>query len=286
EEFEPEAMELGSTFTTKALPGVKGISIIIGIPKGEVTTSAQAYRFDADLYTPAQAKKWMKDHGKDYIDFEAAENPCGGCRDNTRYPECGETCELNPGSAEKDNPNNPRRTITHYVVISEEDGLYWLHIFMDGKIIDSISFKTLKEARKAAEEVVPLLSKATGEPFSIIDGGRTVAIVYPDRTKRINPDNPDHGSVENPADNKNIIEGWSKNLTDALVGNAALIKSKAQMKGFLGALYTFRANFRPGAYYRDKGVEETQKQIWRAISIIENNLTKAGRLKKSALKEI
>lgn len=49
-----------------------GIDIIIGRLKGETTTTTQAYRFDKEKFTAAEAKKWLKDHDVDYIEFEAA----------------------------------------------------------------------------------------------------------------------------------------------------------------------------------------------------------------------
>lgn len=50
-----------------------GIDIIIGRLKGKTTTTTQAYRFKKDKYTPAQAKKWLKNHDVKYISFEPAE---------------------------------------------------------------------------------------------------------------------------------------------------------------------------------------------------------------------
>lgn len=50
----------------------EGIDIIIGRLKGETKMTTQAYRFDAEKFTAAQAKKWLKDHDIDYISFEAA----------------------------------------------------------------------------------------------------------------------------------------------------------------------------------------------------------------------
>lgn len=49
-----------------------GIDIIIGKLKGESSMTIQAYRFDADVFTASEAKKWLKDHDIKYISFEAA----------------------------------------------------------------------------------------------------------------------------------------------------------------------------------------------------------------------
>jgi len=42
-----------------------GVDIIIGRLKGETTTTTQAYRFNKDKFTYAQAKKWMEEHVKE-----------------------------------------------------------------------------------------------------------------------------------------------------------------------------------------------------------------------------
>lgn len=72
---DPGDFEKGS-FRRKKLPksegGKGGISIIIGRLKGETKTTTQAYRFDAKLYTVAEAKKWLKDNDVKYISFEPA----------------------------------------------------------------------------------------------------------------------------------------------------------------------------------------------------------------------
>jgi hypothetical protein len=49
-----------------------GIDAIFGILKGE--SEIQAYRFDRKVFTPPQAKKWLKDHDIKIIDFEPASN--------------------------------------------------------------------------------------------------------------------------------------------------------------------------------------------------------------------
>lgn len=50
-----------------------GIDAIIGRLKGETTTTTQAYRFDKDKFTVAEAKKWLRDHDITFIRFEPAE---------------------------------------------------------------------------------------------------------------------------------------------------------------------------------------------------------------------
>ena len=49
-----------------------GIDAIIGKLKGQTSTTTQAYRFNKNNYTAAQAKKWLKDHNIKYISFEEA----------------------------------------------------------------------------------------------------------------------------------------------------------------------------------------------------------------------
>lgn len=49
----------------------KGIDVIWGI-KTDGTTEVQAIRFDAKKFTPAKAKKWLKDHDYKPIQFEEA----------------------------------------------------------------------------------------------------------------------------------------------------------------------------------------------------------------------
>lgn len=65
----PEDFQEGS-FGRKEIKS--GIVIIIGRLKGEITTTTQAYRFAKDKFTPAEAKKWLKDSNIEYISFEAA----------------------------------------------------------------------------------------------------------------------------------------------------------------------------------------------------------------------
>ena len=54
----------------------KGVSVIWGVPKNieKFQVEAQAVRFDANKFTPAQAKAWLRKHGmlKDVIKFEPA----------------------------------------------------------------------------------------------------------------------------------------------------------------------------------------------------------------------
>jgi len=50
-----------------------GIIAIMGRLIGETTMTIQAYRFDANKFTVAEAKKWLKDHDIKYISFEPAE---------------------------------------------------------------------------------------------------------------------------------------------------------------------------------------------------------------------
>jgi len=49
-----------------------GVDIIVGKIKGESKLTTQAYRFNKDNFTVAEAKKWLKDHDIKYIDFEPA----------------------------------------------------------------------------------------------------------------------------------------------------------------------------------------------------------------------
>lgn len=49
-----------------------GITAIVGRLKGQKTTTVQAYRFDKDKFTAAEAKKWLSDHDAKPIEFEPA----------------------------------------------------------------------------------------------------------------------------------------------------------------------------------------------------------------------
>jgi hypothetical protein len=63
------------TFRRGKLPGAPaGISVIFGIRNvgGKKVSEIQSLRFDAKLWTPAKAKKWLKDHGFKTGGFEAA----------------------------------------------------------------------------------------------------------------------------------------------------------------------------------------------------------------------
>ena len=62
--FKPES------FRRKELDGV---SMVMGRLKGETTMTVQAYRFPKDKFTPAQAKKWLKDNDIEDYTFEPAE---------------------------------------------------------------------------------------------------------------------------------------------------------------------------------------------------------------------
>ena len=65
-----------NSFKSVALPkskgGKGGVRMVIGRLKGQTTTTAQTYRFPADLYTAAEAKAWLKDNEVKYISFEQA----------------------------------------------------------------------------------------------------------------------------------------------------------------------------------------------------------------------
>lgn len=61
--FKPES------FRRKELDGV---SAVMGRLKGQTTMTVQAYRFPVDKYTPAQAKKWLKDNDIEDYTFEPA----------------------------------------------------------------------------------------------------------------------------------------------------------------------------------------------------------------------
>lgn len=65
-----------NTFRSKTLPksegGKGGVRVIMGRLKGQTTMTAQAYRFPVDLYTAAEARRWLKDNDVKYKSFEAA----------------------------------------------------------------------------------------------------------------------------------------------------------------------------------------------------------------------
>jgi len=63
-----------------------GIHAIWGIMEDE-TVELQAIRFDADKYTVAQAKKWLRDHEFDYILFEPAAEEDSKMNRLTKYLE-------------------------------------------------------------------------------------------------------------------------------------------------------------------------------------------------------
>lgn len=48
----------------------RGVSIIMGRLKGESSMTAQSYRFDKDVFTPAEAKAWLKEHDVEPTSFE------------------------------------------------------------------------------------------------------------------------------------------------------------------------------------------------------------------------
>lgn len=57
----------------------RGIRSIIGKLKGKKSTDIQAYRFDKDIYSSAEAKEWLKDNDIKYILFD--ENDLNGLSD-------------------------------------------------------------------------------------------------------------------------------------------------------------------------------------------------------------
>lgn len=66
----PDRFVEGS-FRTKKI--ATGVTIIIGKLKGSDTMTTQAYRFDKSVFTPEQAKEWLKSHSiMAYISFEPA----------------------------------------------------------------------------------------------------------------------------------------------------------------------------------------------------------------------
>lgn len=50
-----------------------GVRIIIGKKPGSASMVTQAYRFDKDKFTPAQARAWLKDHDVEFMTFEPTE---------------------------------------------------------------------------------------------------------------------------------------------------------------------------------------------------------------------
>lgn len=59
-----------STFRTKTI--TNGVTVIIGKLIGGNNMVAQAYRFDATIFSSSEAKKWLKEHKIEYISFHAA----------------------------------------------------------------------------------------------------------------------------------------------------------------------------------------------------------------------
>ena len=64
---------INSTFRRKKID--KGVSVILGKLKNNKTDKmkVQAYRFNKQVFTPFQAKQWLKNNKIKYIKFEAAE---------------------------------------------------------------------------------------------------------------------------------------------------------------------------------------------------------------------
>jgi hypothetical protein len=54
-----------------------GIDIILQKPKGDASAPmrVQAYRFDKNVFTPEEAKSWLKKHSISFILFEPASQP-------------------------------------------------------------------------------------------------------------------------------------------------------------------------------------------------------------------
>ena len=68
---------IADSFRSKELPksegGKGGVRMIMGkLKDGDGSMVVQAYRFPTDLYTPAEAKKWLKDNEVEYSGFEPA----------------------------------------------------------------------------------------------------------------------------------------------------------------------------------------------------------------------
>jgi len=63
-----------ASFTRKPVPGEPGVAMIIGVRSGGGTegTEVQAFRFDRTRFTPAQARAWLRRHGRKAIMFEPA----------------------------------------------------------------------------------------------------------------------------------------------------------------------------------------------------------------------
>lgn len=83
--FKPES------FRRKDLDGV---SAVMGRLKGQTTMTVQAYRFPVDKYTPAQAKKWLKDNDIEDYTFEPAKEEKEAVHPHGEHvcvcPECDE----------------------------------------------------------------------------------------------------------------------------------------------------------------------------------------------------
>lgn len=65
----PGSFQAGSF---RRIPVTRGVFAIIGRLPGQTTTTTQAYRFDKNVFTADEAKKWLKDNDVEYIRFEKA----------------------------------------------------------------------------------------------------------------------------------------------------------------------------------------------------------------------
>ena len=66
---DPGGFQPGS-FRRKQLS--QGVNAIMGRLKGQSSMTVQAYRFDRERFTAAEARGWLKENGVKYISFEAA----------------------------------------------------------------------------------------------------------------------------------------------------------------------------------------------------------------------
>ena len=53
-----------------------GVNIILGRLKGETTMTTQAYRFDKNIFTAAEAQAWLKKNKVKCIEWEPAKSKC------------------------------------------------------------------------------------------------------------------------------------------------------------------------------------------------------------------
>jgi hypothetical protein len=168
DEFEPDS------FRRKVI--APGVSIVVGkLKDGDGKMVTQAYRFDKDKYTPAEAKKWLKDNDISTIGFEAAsdvkEASLGGELSQDERSSIVRDAFYKAHIQSSDSPGGcyVADVFADKLVVREGEDLFVVAYVLDGK---TITFAPRQEWTKVISTYVPVMESLRIHEASDPDGSK------------------------------------------------------------------------------------------------------------------